>query len=96
MIEVPERMVEAGARGIYDAEPNYEDDPVTPWESVGSSTQNRYKEKARACLAAAFAGVEVVRVANQDDEVYARAAADGEDFDFSMKERDTLVIVRGW
>ena len=59
-MEIPKSMVEAGARGIYDAEPNYEDDPVAPWENAGESTRKRYKEQATACLRAAMVGVEVV------------------------------------
>lgn len=59
-MEPSKALIEAGARGIYDAEPNYEDDPVTPWENTGASTQNRYREKATACLRAAMVGVEVV------------------------------------
>ena len=90
-MEIPKSMVEAGARGIYDAEPNYEDDPVAPWENVGESTRKRYIEQATACLRAAMVGVEVVCV-NVSDTTY---RMDGPMGTFEMKPRDTLAVFRG-
>lgn len=100
-MDLPKAWIEAGGKAIYDAEPNYEDDPVTPWENAGASTQNRYREKATACLAAVFGKATLVRTNEFDDcnLTYAEVDCDWdvrEGSEVELEPRATLVIVRGW
>ena len=97
-MEIPKSMVEAGARGIYDAEPNYEDDPVAPWENVGESTRKRYIEQATACLRSAMVGVEVVYTHKVDHECEASLISDDQPIDerdILFRKGDTIAVFRG-
>ena len=61
-MNIPRKMIEAGARALYDAEPNYEDDPVCPWEKLGPGTHKRYADQAEAAIRAAIGCAEVVDI----------------------------------
>lgn len=98
-MNIPRKMIEAGARALYDAEPNYEDDPVCHWEKLGPGTHKRYADQAEAAIRAAIGCAEVVRTNEHDDcdVSYAEVDCDWrviEGTQVDLHPGDTILIVR--
>lgn len=97
MIEVPERLVEAGARGAAEKLNG------TPWESLTNNAQQSWINTARACLAAAFAGAEVVhRTKKESADVQVNVAITVKNAtwvnilpEVPLNDGDTILILRG-
>ncbi len=96
-MNIPRQMIEAGARALYDAEPNYEDDPVCPWEKLGPGTHKRYMDQAEAAIRAAIGCAEVFWEHHSNKEscaVHVILPGCGVVEETIVRKGDTILIVR--